>query len=110
MKIEYELTKKEYEKIVRKVNSKYDNIYIIFASILYLIVVRDLILDNIKVVFLLYIGMFALIYALLKIANLVISKIFLFLFTYIGKKDEMTRSNGFVYLIIYIVYILLILI
>ena len=71
MKIEYELTKKEYEKIVRKVNSKYDNIYIIFASILYLIVVRDLILDNIKVVFLLYIGMFALIYALLKIANLV---------------------------------------
>ena len=76
MKIEYELTKKEYEKIVRKVNSKYDNIYIIFASILYLIVVRDLILDNIKVVFLLYIGMFALIYALLKIANLVISKIF----------------------------------
>ena len=76
MKIEYELTKKEYEKIVRKVNSKYDNIYIIFASILYLIVVRDLILDNIKVVFLLYIGMFALIYAILKIANLVISKIF----------------------------------
>ena len=76
MKIEYELTKKEYEKIVRKVNSKYDNIYIIFASILYLIVVRDLILDNIKVVFLLYIGMFALIYALLKIANLVVSKIF----------------------------------
>ena len=41
-----------------------------------MIVVRDLILDNIKVVFLLYIGMFALIYALLKIANLVISKIF----------------------------------
>ena len=76
MKIDYELTKKEYEKIVRKVNSKYDNIYIIFASILYLIVVRDLILDNIKVVFLLYIGMFAFIYALLKIANLVISKMF----------------------------------
>ena len=33
-------------------------------------------MDYIKVVFLLYIGMFALIYALLKIANLVISKIF----------------------------------
>ena len=32
MKIEYELTKKEYEKIVRKVNSKYDNIYIIFSD------------------------------------------------------------------------------
>ena len=39
-----------------------------------------------------------------------ITTIFLFLFPYIGKKDEMTRSNGIVYLIIYIVYILLILI
>ena len=46
----------------------------------------------------------------LQMILLVISTIFLFLFPYIGKKDEMTRSNGFVYLIIYIVYILLILI
>ena len=46
----------------------------------------------------------------LQMILLVISKIFLFLFPYIGKKDEMTRSNGIVYLIIYIVYILLILI
>ena len=46
----------------------------------------------------------------LQMILLVISTIFLFLFPYIGKKDEMTRSNGIVYLIIYIVYILLILI
>lgn len=76
MKIEYDLTKQEYEKIIRKVNSKYDNVYVIFASVLYLIIVKDLIVDNIKVIFLLYIAMIALIYVLLKIISLIISKIF----------------------------------
>lgn len=46
----------------------------------------------------------------LQMILLVVTTILLFLFPYIGKKDEMTRSNGIIYLIIYIVYILLILI
>ena len=41
---------------------------------------------------------------------LVISTILLFMFPYIGKKNEMSMINGIIYLIFYIVYIIIILI
>lgn len=46
MNFKYELSKKNYKKLIKKANSKYNSIYIIIASILYLFLVKDILLYN----------------------------------------------------------------
>lgn len=46
MNFKYELSRKNYKKLIKKTNSKYNSIYIIMTSIIYLFIVRDLLLDN----------------------------------------------------------------
>jgi hypothetical protein len=46
MKFKYNLSRKNYEKIIRKTTSKNNIYYIILGSLFYLFFIRDLILDN----------------------------------------------------------------
>jgi hypothetical protein len=75
MKFKYNLSRKNYEKIIRKTTSKNNIYYIILGSLFYLFFIRDLILDNFILMLIIYLIAVLIIYASVGIVSIVTSKL-----------------------------------
>jgi len=75
MKFNYNLSKKNYEKIVRKTNSKNNVYYVLISSIVYLFFVRNLILDNFLLMLCFYLVAVIIIYIAVELVTIVTSKL-----------------------------------
>ncbi len=75
MKFKYNLSKKNYERIVRKTNSKNNGYYVLISSIIYLFFVRDLILDNFLLMLCFYLIAVIIIYIAVELVTILTSKL-----------------------------------
>lgn len=75
MKFNYNLSKKNYEKIVRKTNSKNNIYYVIGGSLIYLFFIRNLIMDNFVLMLCLYLISTLVIYFSVRFVTFLTSKL-----------------------------------
>lgn len=75
MKFKYNLSKKNYERIVRRTNSKNNGYYVLISSLVYLYFVRDLILDNFLLMFCFYLIAVIIIYFAVELVTILTSKL-----------------------------------
>lgn len=75
MKFKYNLSKKNYEKIVRRTNSKNNVYYVLISSLVYLFFVRNLILDNFLLMLCFYLIAVIIIYIAVELVTILTSKL-----------------------------------
>lgn len=75
MKFKYNLSKKNYEKIVRKTNSRNDMYYIIIGALVYLYFIKDLIMQNFWLMLVIYIVAVLIIYLAVKLVTFLTTKL-----------------------------------
>ncbi len=75
MKFKYNLSKKNYERIVRRTNSKNNGYYVLISSIVYLFFIRDLILDNFLLMLCFYLVAVIIIYGAVELVTILTSKL-----------------------------------
>jgi hypothetical protein len=75
MKFKYNLSKKNYERIVRRTNSKNNGYYVLISSLVYLYFVRDLILDNFLLMLCFYLIAVIIIYFAVELVTILTSKL-----------------------------------
>ncbi len=75
MKFKYNLSKKNYEKIVRRTNSKNNIYYVLISSLVYLYFVRNLILDNFMLMLCFYLIAVIIIYIAVELVTILTSKL-----------------------------------
>lgn len=75
MKFKYNLSKKNYERIVRRTNSRNNGYYVLISSLVYLYFVRDLILDNFLLMLCFYLIAVIIIYFTVELVTILTSKL-----------------------------------
>ncbi len=75
MKFKYNLSKKNYERIVRRTNSKNNLYYVIAGSLVFLFFIRNLVLDNFMITLILYLVACLIIYGAVELVTILTSKL-----------------------------------
>lgn len=75
MKFKYNLSKKNYERIVRRTNSKNNLYYVIAGSLVFLFFIRNLVLDNFLITLILYLLACLIIYGAVELVTILTSKL-----------------------------------